>query len=452
MLNNVQKITTVFLLLVCSVAVRAQPAVLDGYVRTALAQNPGIQAARLLENERTIAEELAAANRRVAVDLKSDYLVSAGGRAISLPVGDLFNPTYATLNQLTGEQRFPTDLENVNDRFIPSNFHDTRVEARLPLLAPLIGREIALRQAQTREAEAATAVLENEVRRQVRDLYYAWRLAEEGQRIVDSSRVVLRELLRVNRVLVANDKVTAEVVYRTEAEIAALDGQSVRLTANGRIAAAALNRLLGREMTTPLDVAGGVDEPPPPASLSALRTRVRAQRPELQRIDAGTESLRRLEDLQAAGRRPTLGLFVNAGAQGFFNGNFGDHPYATAGLAFSWSLYDGQKRRLQQQQTRLQSEQLNSRRADALAGFEVQVYQALQRLESERAQLTAATAAARAAEAAYNIIDAKYRNQQALLIEVLDARNEWTRARLNENLARFRMLQANAALKSSIGE
>lgn len=452
MLNTVHKLIAVLFLVWSAGELSAQTAVVEQYVATALTQNPGLQASRLLENERAIALELAAANRRVVVDLKSDYLISAGGRGIDFPVGDLFNPTYSTLNQLTGTQQFPTDLENVETRFIPSNFHDTRVEARLPLLAPLIGREVALREAQTLEAKAATAVLENEVRRQVRDLYYAWRQATEGQQIIDSSRTVLQELLRVNRVLVDNDKVTADVVYRTEAEIAALDGRAAQLLANGRIAAAALNRLLGREMTTPLDIGDGEDVLPSPAALSELRTRVRAQRPELKQLDAGTESLVRLEELQDAGRRPTLGAFVNAGAQGFLNGDFGDHPYATAGLGFSWNLYDGKKRDLQKQQTRVQREQLSSRRADALAGFEVQIYQALQRLESERAQLAAATAAARAAEATYRIIDAKYRNQQALLIEVLDARNELTTARLNENLSRFRLLQADAALKAAVGE
>lgn len=451
-MNTVHKIITVHLFLVLSFSVAGQDEQLDEYIAIALRENPGLQVSRLIENERAIAVELAAANRRATVDLKSDYILSAGGRGINFPVGDLFNPTYATLNQLTGSEQFPTNLENVETRFIPSNFHDTRVEARLPLLAPLIGREVALREAQVLEAAAATTVLENEVRRQVRDLYYAWRQSLVGQRIIDSSRTVLEELLRVNRVLVENDKVTADVVYRTESEIAQLDGRSAGLRRSERIAAAALNRLLGREITTPLAEPGEITDLPYPASLSELRTRVRAQRPELRQLDAGTESLVRLEELQDAGRRPTLGAFLNAGAQGFFNGDFGDHPYATVGLGFSWNLYDGKKRDLRKQQTRLQREQINSRRANALAGFEVQVYQALETMESERAQLAAATSAARAADASYTIINAKYRNQQALLIEVLDARNQLTTARLNENLARFRLLQANAALQSAMGE
>jgi hypothetical protein len=148
MMNTVHKIIAVYLLLALPMLLYGQQHVLDEYVELALRENPSLLASKLVENERLIAVELAAANKRGQVDLKSDYILSVGGRGIDFPVGDLFNPTYATLNQLTGTEQFPTNLENVNTRFLPSNFHDTRVEARYPLLQPVIGREVALREAQ----------------------------------------------------------------------------------------------------------------------------------------------------------------------------------------------------------------------------------------------------------------------------------------------------------------
>ncbi|MEL7160053.1 MAG: TolC family protein [Bacteroidota bacterium] len=451
MLNDVHKITAVYFLLLLTVNLSAQSTVLDEYVTRALAQNPSLLAKRLVENERAIAVKLADANKRVTVDLKSDYLLSVGGRGINFPVGDLFNPTYATLNQLTGEDNFPTNLENVNERFLPSNFHDTRVEARLPLLQPLIGGEVALRQAQLLEARATTAVLENELRRQVKDLYYAYLQSVEGKKIVDSSRQVLTEILRLNEVLVRNDKITRDAVFRTEAELAGLDAQEANLEQQRLLAQAALNRLLNQDLTTPLTVGEPATVPEGTEPFTELGTRGRAQRPELQQLDAAAESLIRLEELQDAGRRPTLGAFLNAGAQGFFAGDLSDHPYASGGLAFSWNLYDGKKRSLQQQQTRVKREQVTRQREDAARGIELQVWQAQQRIVNERAQLAAARARARAATATLRITDARYRNQQALLVEYLDARNELTTARLEQNLSRFRLLQAFAALEAALG-
>jgi outer membrane protein TolC len=452
MMNAVHKVIAVYLLLVLPMLLYGQQQVLDEYVERALQENPSLLASKLVENERLIAVELAAANKRGQVDLKSDYILSVGGRGIDFPVGDLFNPTYATLNQLTGTEQFSTNLENVNTRFLPSNFHDTRVEARYPLLQPVIGREVALREAQVLEARASTEVLENEVRRQVRDLYFAWLQSLEGQKIIDSSRLVLDELLRVNRVLVKHDKRTADVVFRTEAELASLDGQSANLRQQELLAQAALNRLLARDLTEPLEKMPLTELPTSMVEFNLLGTRARAQRPELKQLDAGTESLVRLEALQDAGRKPTMGAFLNVGAQGVLGGDLSDHPYASGGLAFSWNLYDGKKRDLQKQQTRIQREQLRERYDDAARGIELQVWQANQRIVNERAQLAASLKRERAAASSARIVEARYRNQNALLIEYLDARNQITISRLEANLARFRLHQAYAALQAALGE
>lgn len=452
MLNTVHKIIAVHFFILLPVLLTGQQQVLDQYVAKALRENPTLLASKLVENERLLAVELATANKRPEVDLKSEYILSVGGRGIDFPIGDLLNPTYATLNQLTGTEQFSTDLENVKTRFLPSNFHDTRIEARYPLLQPLIGREVALREAQVLEAQAATEVLENEVRRQVCDLYFAWLQSLEGQKIIDSSRLVLQEVLRINQVLVENDKRTADAVFRTEAELATLDGQSAILHQQELLAQAALNRLLARDLMEPLKQMQLADLPASVGTYTILGTRARAQRPELKQLDAGTESLVRLEALQDAGRKPTLGAFLNVGGQGVFGGDLSDHLYASGGLAFSWNLYDGKKRDLRQQQTQVQRAQLQQRREDAARGIELQVWQATQRINSERTQLAAAQAREQAAASSARIVEVRYRNQNALLIEYLDARNQITAARLEANLARFRLHQANAALQAALGE
>src|SRR5262250_1722202 len=39
---------------------------------------------------------------------ETQYTLARGGRSIDLPVGDLLNPVYKTLNQLTATNQFPT--------------------------------------------------------------------------------------------------------------------------------------------------------------------------------------------------------------------------------------------------------------------------------------------------------------------------------------------------------
>ena len=431
--------------------------VLEALISEAINQDPDLLRQRLVITERTAAVDLAAANRRPTVDLRADYILSAGGRISELPIGDLLNPVYGTLNQLTGagEGGFPTNLANEEIRFIPSNFHDTRLEATLPLLAPQIEREVALRRAQVREAEAGAAPLRNQLRFQVRDFYYAYQEATTGLRITASARTALDEVLRINRSLLRNDKITADAVYRTEAEIAQLDAQSAQLAGQQRSARAALNRLLGRELSLPLPTDTTALRLPDPSTRpdpAHLRTAAQTQRPELTQLQRGSESLDRLADLQDAERLPTLGLRAQAGAQGFFNGDFNDHPYFTLGAGFSWNLYDGNRRAIRVQQTRLQQEQLRQQTEATRRAVDLDVWQATEQVTAQQARLTAATAGIRAAREALRITERRYRNDQALLVEYLDARNQLTTAELTYALAQYGVLRAYAGLERAVGE
>ncbi|MEL6276951.1 MAG: TolC family protein, partial [Bacteroidota bacterium] len=152
----------------------AQSSVLAEYLTLLKAQNPSLAAARLQENERLLAVDLAQAGWQPIVNLRSDYLLSVGGRRIAFPAGDLLNPVYGTLNELTGQQAFPTSIENFDEQLTPNNFHDTRVEATLPLLQPLIKREKELRIAQVSEATAATRTLQLDLSLQLKQLYFAY--------------------------------------------------------------------------------------------------------------------------------------------------------------------------------------------------------------------------------------------------------------------------------------
>ncbi|MGB3545903.1 MAG: TolC family protein [Saprospiraceae bacterium] len=456
MLNTVQKILLVYcLFLLLPGALTAQTPALDQLIQELDRQNPDLSAARLLENERLLEVELAAANRRPQVSLLSDYLFARGGRTIDFPVGDLFNPVYGTLNQLSGAERFPTDLENVNEQLMPNNFHDTRVEARLPLIQPLIRREAAVRRAGVSRARAATAVRRNDLVLQVRQLYYAYRQSVAGRAVIDSSIVVLQELARVNRSRVSNDLATREVVYRTEAELAKLAGQAAELDRQHLTARAALNRLLGRELDRPLP-----DENPIAVAdtrldlpdLATLSGTARSRRPELDQLSAGLQQLTDLADLQRAELQPTLGLRAQAGAQGRLNGDFSGQPYVTLGLGFAWTVYDGKKTDLRTQITRLQAEQLQQRRADTERAVELQTRQAYYRIQAAQARLRAAAAGIRATEETYRLTERRYRSQQAILLEVLDARNEWTTARLDYQLAYFELKSAEAKLAAALGE
>ena len=68
-----------------------------------------------------------------SVSLNARYTVSEGGRVIEFPVGDLMNPVYSTLNQLTSSNMFPM-LENQEIKFLRPTEHETKIRLVQPVL------------------------------------------------------------------------------------------------------------------------------------------------------------------------------------------------------------------------------------------------------------------------------------------------------------------------------
>src|SRR5262245_58206169 len=62
---------------------------------------------------------------------ETQYTLANGGRSIDIPIGDLLNPVYKTLNQLTATNHFPT-VSNVSEPLLPNNFYDARIRTTMP--------------------------------------------------------------------------------------------------------------------------------------------------------------------------------------------------------------------------------------------------------------------------------------------------------------------------------
>ena len=106
---------------------------LPGYINEGLSHN-------LVLQEKTISLEKSLLALKEAKSLflptsyfETQYTLAQGGRAIEFPVGDLLNPVYSTLNQLTNSTQFP-QIKNVSEQFLPNNFYDVRIKTSMPII------------------------------------------------------------------------------------------------------------------------------------------------------------------------------------------------------------------------------------------------------------------------------------------------------------------------------
>src|ERR1700735_2292134 len=125
----------------------------DTLVADALTANLELDGASAGVAERLAALDQARARYLPSLDFSARYSRADGGRTIDFPVGDLLNPVYATLNQLTGTSRVAA-VANQEINFQRTREQDTKVSLTQPLYDARISSARAAAQSQYESAAA----------------------------------------------------------------------------------------------------------------------------------------------------------------------------------------------------------------------------------------------------------------------------------------------------------
>lgn len=105
---------------------------LETYIEEGLRSNLALRQKEMSVMQAENAVRIAKSYFLPSLDLLGDYTSGQGGRSISVPLGDLLNPVYRSLNELT-EDRF-APVANATEDFLPRNFYDVRIRTSVPLL------------------------------------------------------------------------------------------------------------------------------------------------------------------------------------------------------------------------------------------------------------------------------------------------------------------------------
>jgi outer membrane protein len=432
----------------------AQPLpVLDGYVREGLQNNLALRQESL--DVSRVAEGLVQAKALFypRLTFNPTYSLAAGGRRLQFPVGDLLNPAYGALNKLTGENRFPTNIQNVNELLAPNNFHDTKLTFSYAIYNTDVQYNYLIQKELLTAQQARQRVVTNELRYSIATAYYQYLQTLDALRIYQNSRAILTGVLRLNQKLVSNNVATRDIVSTAEYELSKLTQQTVLADRNRETARAYFNFLLNRDLAQPIDVDSVLFRQTPPASAetpTALADVALRDRQEMNQLGGSLRAAQTAVKLNEANARiPNLYVGGNAGFQGF-GYTFQNQAYLLIQLGASWDLFKGYEKRSKIQQAKIQTNALQTRLLEVQQQIRLQVTQAYFDLGAARENLTTTRQGEAAADATFRIIDSKYRNGQALLIELLKAQNDQTTAQIQQSLARFDLLTKQAALNRAM--
>jgi len=400
--------------------------VLDRYVEEAINNNLSVKEKKFLEQKELYGLERAGKEAGPEVRLLTSYTLAAGGRTIELPIGDLLNDVYSSLENLTG-QPFP-QVENQSVDLLPNNFYDARFRITQPILQPEIKYNKLIQQEEVNLAGLMTDQTTRDLVRDVKTAYLQWMRAHDAIEIIDQGAVLLTENKRITESLIRNGSGLPSALIRIEAEITNVEAQRLRVVNDMANAAAYFNFLLERPGGSAIEVDSFPAVPQIPGSLTV------ASREELQQIKTSNQIQSLALTLEEKHFAPRLGVQVDLGSQDFID-DWG--PYVLGGVQLEIPIWDNKKSSLKRQEWEASIASVHTRYQWTREAYETQLTAEIRSLESDLAIYNSYTASLNSNQRYYTETSRRYKEGLSNYIELLDARTEVTNTKLLQNLAKY---------------
>ena len=438
---------TVFLGMVLFwIPVQAQR-VLQGYIDTAFKNNIVLQQKNVSLEKAQYALKTAKGLFLPTVAFQAAYQTADGGRNIPLPLGDLMNPVYHTLNQITGNNNFPM-LENQTINFLPKNFHDAKLRTTVPIINTdiLYNKRIAQQQLVLQEYEVQ--IYKRDLVKEIKTAYYNYLSALAGVAIYKSGLALAKEGLRVNEKLLENGKGLPAYVLRSQSEVESVN--ATLLDAEQKVVNARLyfNFLLNRDANEAIiaEVNDGATELAKVEGLFA-GLNLASEREELKALEEVEGIKRNVQKMNSQFAVPKLGAFLDVGTQseGFKFNN--DTRYYMLGLQLEIPIFSGNRNSNKYKESALDLKKavLNSNLVAQQLSLSAKVSQnglrsAYQTYQSSQKQFEAAATYLR-------LIERGYLAGSNSFVETIDARNQYTSSKILVNINFYKVLSAMANIE-----
>ena len=361
------------------------------------------------------------------VNFNTQYLASGGGRKIEIPIGDLLNPVYSTLNNLTSSSKFP-QVENVSQGFNPNNFYDAKIHTTLPLYNAEIIFNTKIKAEQINIKQAEVNVYKRELIKNVKLAYYGYLQSITAVNILENGIHLAKENLRINQAMVKNGKAIRTVVNRAQNEVTDLQAQHRDANAQVLNAAAYFNFLLNK----PLNSAIIVEQIHSTLSADSGITR---KREELLALESGEKATMLALQLNKEAYMPKLSTFLDLGAQGDFLKVNNDSPYYLFGVTLSWQIFAGNQRKNKIQQAAIELKSANNQISLAEQRLQLEVETASNKLKAAIQVYEASVSQVALSRQYFKDEQRLYKEGQALYLELLDAQTRLINDELKQSIS-----------------
>jgi outer membrane protein TolC len=261
------------------------------------------------------------------------------------------------------------------------------------------------------------------------EAYYSVSLAGEALDAARAALVSADALVKQSQSRTQAGLAVESDVLRSQVYLAAARQQEIQALGNGEVARAALNRLMGNALDSPIGNTAAlavVNAPIPPEEI--LAAGLRKQRPDYQALQAEV----RQAELDVRGKKlqllPTLGAFATWEADNPSLIEAGGSNWI-AGLTLRWNVFagGGDSAQLQAARLRLQQKQLQLKAMES--AMEMEVYKAVVQVRSATEQVAAMQAAEAQSQESLRILKNRYEAGLATITDLLSAETARSAAR-----------------------
>jgi len=422
------------------VSVHAQTR-LDTYIQMGLENNEVIKQQNFDINKSMYALQEARALFYPTVSLNANYTRADGGRTIDIPIGDLLNPVYGSLNQITNSNAFPT-LQNQSVLLNPDNFYDAKIHTTMPLLNFEIIYNKRIRSQQASLQKIELEIYQRELVKDIKIAYYKYLQSLEGVTIYEQALTLVKENQRVNQALYKNDKINRTAVLRSDNEVLRIEANLETAKQSSNNAKAYFNFLINRKLDT--EIEADTHNETLPGLMPEENTK---NREELKKLDLVQELNGNVSKLTQSYWFPKLSGFADMGFQDFDFEVNKQSRYYLAGLSLEWNIFSGNKNKYKLRQVEEDGKKIASQKDNAEQKLLLQYEVAQNNLKAALKQFDAEKDQKEAAKKYNDDITKLYKEGQAIYIELLDAQNQWVNAQLSTNVSLYNSWIAFAELE-----
>jgi outer membrane protein TolC len=424
------------LIMLLSFGALGQSEILNNYVQEGLKNSQTLKQQNFQLQKAVFALSEAKTLFKPNVNFNTTLSTAQGGRKIEIPIGDLVNPVYTTLNKLTSSNSFP-QIQNSSEQLVPKDFYDVRVKTTMPLINAELKYNQAIKQDQINMQQAEIQVYKRELVRDIKLAYINYLKATEAIKVYDNALKILRESERVNESLIKNGSANPTVLVRTRNEISKINAEVDNAQGNQKNAAAYFNFLLNKDFTEMITLDS--------LSKDGLKSEfAEGHREELDKIQTGININRQLLGINQSYKKIKIGASLDLGSQGRFaqiagadKNFFAPNAFVLLGISLDLPIYSFGRNQLKIKQSEMEIASLDAQLQQVKNQLDLQAELAKNSLGSAKEIYQSKAIQVSTAERYYRDMMRRYKEGNLNFIELLDAQTQITTAQLQQSISLY---------------